>query len=120
MQLLGEVLDVIMGHLCRVNVVLNGIVFRGQTECVIADGEQHIVAVHAALAGYHVHSGVGTCMTHMQTLTGGIGELYQSVELRFVGIVFAGESFFVLPALLPFFLNGGKIIIHCIHALFII
>ena len=67
-------------------MVLDGVVLRGQAEGVIPHGEEHIVAVHAALAGHHVHGGVGPGVAHMQALSGGIGELHQGIELGF-GVV---------------------------------
>ncbi len=40
------------------HLVLDGIILRRQTECVPADGEKHVIPLHAALAGNDVHRGV--------------------------------------------------------------
>ena len=117
MQLLGEVGDVVVGHFCGVDMVLDGEVLRGQAEGIEADGEQHVIAVHAALAGHHVHGGVGPGVAHVQAVAGGIGELYQAIELGLVlfsGL--AGEGLLVLPLGLPLLFNGGKIILQVDHA----
>ena len=112
-QLLAEVMDVVLRHLGRVDVHLDGVVLCGQTERIIADGEQHIVTVHALLAGDDIHCGIGTGVTHMETLSGGIGELHQTVPLLAGGVTGHGvEGIGLLPALLPFLLNGGKIVLH--------
>ena len=81
MELAGEVGDVVPGHLSGVDVVFDGEVLGGQTESVIADGEQHIIAVHPLLPGDHVHGGVRPGMAHVQAGGGGIGELHQAIEL---------------------------------------
>ena len=107
-----------MGHLGGVNVVLNGVVLRGQAEAVIPHGEEHIVAVHAALAGHHVHGGVGPGVAHMQALSGGIGELHQGVELGLVAVIPGLIDSGFLPFLLPLRLNGGKIVFQISHAFF--
>ena len=112
MQLAGKVLDVIVGHLGGVDVVLDGVVLRGQAEGVIAHGEEHIVAVHAALAGHHIHGGVGAGVAHVQALPGGVGELHQGVKFGFVAVIFAAEGLFFCPFFLPLRLNGSKIVLH--------
>ena len=95
------------------DVVLDGVVLRGQAEGVEADGEQHVIAVHAALAGHHVHGGVGPGVAHVQALAGGIGELHQAVEFGLGGVAgLGGEGLFLAPLVLPFLLDGGKIVFH--------
>ena len=113
MQLLGEVGDVVVGHLGGVDVVLDGVVLGGQAEGVKADGEEHIVPVHAALPGHHVHGGVGPGMSHMEALAGGIGELHQGVEFLLVRVTgAAGEGLLLPPLVLPFLFDGGKIVLQ--------
>ena len=51
LQLLAEVVDVLLRYDGGVNLVLDGVVLRRQTEGVPADGEKDIAALHAALAG---------------------------------------------------------------------
>ena len=119
LKLLCEVGNVIAGNICGMEMVLYRIVFGGQTECIIADGEKNIVAVHTALSGNNVHSGVGAGMSNVETCGGRIRELNESVEL---GLITAGDSFIALvlkPVLLPFLFDRGKIVFHVTSSFFI-
>ena len=113
MELLGKVGDILLGDNGGMDVVLDGVVLRGQAKGIKADGEQHVVTLHPLLAADDVHGGEGTGVAHMEALTGGIGELDEAVELL-PGLVpgDGGEGLFLQPLLLPFFLNGGKIVLH--------
>ena len=112
-KLLGEVGNVLLGNDGRMDVVLDGVVLRGQAEGIEADGEQHVVTLHPLLAADDVHGGEGTGVAHMEALTGGIGELDEAVELL-PGLVpgDSGEGLFLQPLLLPFLFNGCKIVLH--------
>ena len=111
-QLLGEVLDVVLGNNGGMDMVLDGVVLRGQAEGIEADGEQNVIALHALLAGDDIHSREGAGMTHMQTLTGGIGELNESIELGALVAGDGGVGLGLFPVGLPFLFNGRKIVIH--------
>ena len=115
-QLAGEVGDVLLGDDGRVDVVLDGVVLRGQAEGVKPDGEQNVVALHALFPGDDVHGGKGPGMTHVQALTGGIGELDEPVELGALVPGDGGIGLGLLPPLLPLFLNGGKIVLHMLFS----
>ena len=112
-KLLGEVGDVLLGNDGRMDVVLDGVVLRGQAKGIKADGEQHVVTLHPLLAADDVHGGEGTGVAHVEALTGGIGELDEAVELL-PGLVpgDSGEGLFLQPLLLPFLFNGCKIVLH--------
>ena len=69
----------------------------GSTESVPAHREQHVVALESALSGYDIHSSVGARMTDVESLTGGVGELYQRVELRLGVVVFCVERLVCRP-----------------------
>ena len=94
------------------DVVFDGVVLGGQPECVIAHGEQDVEAVHALLAGHHVHGGVGAGVAHVQALAGGVGELHQAVELGLVPAVLGGKGLALQPLFLPLGLDSGKIVLH--------
>ena len=116
MELAGKVSNVVLGHLSGMDVILDGEVLSRQAEGVVADGEQHIIAVHPLLPGDHVHGGVGPGMAHMQAGGGGVGELYQAVELGLGGVaVLAGEGLFLLPPALPLLFDGCEIVLQINH-----
>ena len=113
LKLLGEVGNVIVGHLGRMDVVFDGVVFRGQAEGVVAHGKQDVISLHPLLAGHHVHGGVGAGVAYMKSLARGIGKLHQTVELRLGGVpCLGGEGLLLQPLLLPLAFNGVGIILH--------
>ena len=59
-------------------------------------------------------------MAHVEALARGIGELDQTVKLGPFAPVGGGKDLALLPALLPFRLNGGKIVFQNHHTLFIL
>ena len=97
-------------HHGGVDVVVDGVVLRGQAEGVPADGEEHVVALHAALAGDDVHRGVAARMADVQPCAGGIGELDQAVKLGLVGRIGRLKRALLLPDFLPFRLDGRRIV----------
>ena len=104
-----------MGHLGGVNVVLNGVVLRGQAEGVVPHGEEDVVPVHPALPGHHVHGSVGPGVAHVEALAGGVGELHQGIEL---GLAVPGDgvvAVFLSPAVLPFAFNAVKLVFQSDH-----
>ena len=111
-QLIGEVGNILFGNYRGVNMVLYGVVLRGQTKSVKADGEKDIVALHPLFAGHDVHCGEGSGVSHMQTLAGGIRELYQAIELGLAAAGLSRVGLALFPFLLPLFLYGRKIIFH--------
>ena len=110
LQLLTEVVDVLLRHNGGVNLVLDGVVLRRQTEGVPADGEKDIAALHAALAGDDVHRGIGARMPDVQPLSRRIRELNQAVEFRHGVVVLRLENVTVRPALLPLRFDGFGVI----------
>ena len=118
LQLAGEVGDVVLGDDGGMDVVLDGVVLGGQAEGVKADGEQDVIALHALFASNDIHGREGTGMTHMQTLTGGIGELDQAVELGPLVAGDGGIGLGLFPIGLPFLFNGRKIVIHACFSLY--
>ncbi len=68
MKLALETLHIILRHNSGMNVVLDGVVFRGKAKCIPSHGIEYIVALHPALARHYVQGRVGTRMSHMQPL----------------------------------------------------
>ena len=113
LELACEVCDVVFCNYGRMDVVLDGIVFRGQAESIKADGEQNIVALHPLFAGDDIHGSERSGVTDMQSLTRGVRELDQSVELgtgRVAGYGRIGLG--LLPICLPLLFNCCKIVFH--------
>ena len=119
-ELTGEVLDVLSGDDGGVDMVLDGKVLRGQAEGVIADGEQDVVALHALFPRHNIHRGKGPGMSHMQACGTGVRKLNEPVELGLIAAGDGGVGLRLFPAILPFFLNGGKIVLHTDYPLLII
>ena len=120
LQLLPEVVDIFLGHLGGMHLVLDGIIFRGQAEGVPADGEQHVVALHAALAADNVHGGIGPGMAHMQPRPGGIRELDQPIKLGLAVIRFRLKGMGLRPDFLPLLFNGCGVVILLVHGRFLL
>ena len=119
LQLLGEILDVVLRDDGRMDVVLDGIVLRGQTESIEADGEQYIIALHPLFAGDDIHSRKGAGMPHVQALAGGIRKLDQPIELGPIVTGNGGIGLCLLPVGLPLLFNGRKIVIHARFSLYV-
>ena len=111
-ELGGELVDVAVGQLAGVDARLDGGVLGGQAEGVKADGEQDVVALHTALSADDLQARVGLDVTHVHTHARGVGELYEAVELGLIAVVLCAEDLGVIPTLLPFLFNGGKIVLH--------
>ena len=111
-ELGGELLDVSVGELAGMDSRLDGGVLGGQTEGVKADGEQDVVALHTALSADDLQTGVGLDVTHVHTYARGVGEFYEAVELGLFAVILSAEDLGVVPLLLPFGFNGGKIVLH--------
>ena len=112
LQLRSEVCDVGIGDHTGMGVGFDGIVFRRQTVCVKADGEQNVVTLHAALSGNDFQAGVSLDVTDVHTCTGGIREFDQTVELLLGMVLGCVEDTGVFPLVLPLFLNIQKIVFH--------
>ena len=93
-------------------MVLDRVVLGGQTERVPADGIQDVVALQTALAGYGIQRGIGTGMSDVESLTRGIRELDQRIELRLVRIGLGMENALVLPDFLPLRLDCLVVVFH--------
>ena len=87
------------------DVVLDGVVLGRQAERVPADGEQHVIAFHTALAGDDIHRRVAARMADVQARAGRIRELDQRVEFRLLMAGFRLKAMGLFPLLLPFQLN---------------
>ncbi len=112
LELARKVGDVVAGHDGRMDVILNGKVLGREAEGVIADGENDIVPVHALFARDDIHGREGPRMADMQAGSAGVRKLNQTVKLRTRVAGNGGVGLFLFPDVLPFFLNGSKIIFH--------
>ena len=112
LELTGEVLDVLLRDDGGMDVVLDGKVLRRQAEGVKADGVQDIVALHALFAADDVHRRERARVADVQTRGGGVREFDQAVELGALVPRHGGVGLYLLPLVLPFFLNGCEIVLH--------
>ena len=118
MQLAAHVGDVLLGGDARMLAGLDCILLSRQTEGVVAHGVQHVLALHAVVAADHIGGEVAERMAHMQALARRVREhIHGEVRRASFGVatlavpqiaidVGGPEGAFVIPNLLPFFLNA--------------
>ena len=117
-QLAAHVGDVLFGGDARMLAGLDCILLSRQTEGVVAHGVQHVLALHAVVAADHIGGEVAERMAHMQALARRVREhIHGEVRRASFGVatlavlqiaidVGGPEGAFVIPNLLPFFLNA--------------
>ena len=111
-QLICEVLDILLRNDVRVGVRLDRVVFRRQAEGVIAEREQDVIALHAALSGEHFDARIGLDMADVHAGARRIRELDEAVPLRLFREVDRLEGFRLLPSFLPLLFDRCKIVFH--------
>ena len=110
LELSGEFYNIVVRHLTGMHAGLDGGVLSRQTVGIKTDGEQYIIALHPALAADNFQTGIRLDVSYVHTVTGGIREFYQRIELR-LGVIFLGtERTVFFPVLLPLWFDRGKII----------
>ena len=119
LHLVLEMLHVAGGDHMGMGVGFDGVVFRRQAKGVKAHGEQHVVALHATLAGDDFKPGIGLDVAHMHPRAGGIGEFHQTVELGFGMGGLGLEGVGIVPMPLPLLFNVGRgvdgNVLHVMH-----
>ncbi|MND77976.1 hypothetical protein D3C80_696800 [compost metagenome] len=88
--------DVLVGPLGGRDVVLHRGVFRRHAEGVPAHGLQHVLALHALVAGDHVADGVVAHVAHVQ-LAARVGEHRQAIEGVLAGLLTHFKGFVRVP-----------------------
>ena len=109
LQLLLHVRDVVVGPLRRRHAVRHRGVLGGQAERVPAHRLQHVVALHAVVAGEHVADGVVAHVPHVQ-LARGVREHRQAVVLGLVAGFHGAEGLRFVPEFLRFALDDVRIV----------
>ncbi len=94
------------------DVVGDGVIFRGQAEGVPADGVKDVVALHPALPGDDVKGRVAARVPHVQPRARGVGELNQAVILGLAGVQNGLESLLLFPDGLPLGLDSFGIVLR--------
>ena len=112
LQLALEAGHILGGDDLGVDVVLQGVVLGRQAEGVPAHGVQDIAAALALFARNDVQRGIAARMADMQTGRRRVRELDQCIEFRLGMVDLRMEGLFVRPHLLPFGLNGFKVVFH--------
>ena len=121
LQLRLKSCNIVCGYDCRMNLMLDGIVFSRQTECIPTHREQNIIAFHSPLSGNDIHCGIRSWVSDVQTLTRWVREFDQCIELRFCIIILCVERVMLRPIPLPLCFNGSKVIFaHSCFILFLV
>ena len=110
-QLAAHAVDVGVGPLLGVDVALDRRVLRRQAEGVEPDRVQHVVTLHAQVAGARVRRRHRIPVADVQ-VAGRIGQHGQEVVLLALRIDARPVQPIALPALLPLGLDGGRIVGH--------
>ena len=97
----AELLYVCVRPIARVNSVLDGGVFRRQSEGVPAHGMQHVVPAHPLVARHGVADGVIAHVAHVQR-AGGIWQHFEQIVFRAGSIaILSVKCALLVPNLLP-------------------
>ncbi len=115
LELLAEASHIVLRHHRRMDLIGDGVIFGRQTKRVPPHREEHIVALHPPLAGNDIQRRVGTRMPAVQPCARRVRELDERVIFFLRQIVRCVEDVRSLPALLPLFLGGRKIVLHPKH-----
>ena len=99
-ELSAHGVDVVVGPLCRMDLLLHGGVFRGQAESVPSHGMEHVEAAGALVAGNDVAHGVVADMAHVDAARG-VREHLEDVVFGLLHILFDGEGVAPVPCRLP-------------------
>ena len=113
LDLTAEVVDVLLRGHRRMGSSLHGVLFRGQPERIPPHRMKHVEVAHPLVAAEDVGRGVPLGMADVQPRPGGIGEHIQRVEFRPFVKIDRPERVVLLPVLLPFLFNRGKIVFAC-------
>ena len=105
LQLILKMFHVVSGDDLRMDLVLDRIVFRRQTERVPAHRKQYVISLHPALSRHDIHRRVRSRMPHVKSLPRRVWKLYQRVILWFGPVHTDLERLLPVPDILPFFLN---------------
>ena len=113
LELSLEACDVVLCYNGGVYLVLDGEVLGRQAEGIKADRIEDVVTLHPLFPADDVHGGKGPGMSHMESLSGGIGELDEPIEFRPGGVPRdSGKGLFLQPLFLPLLFNRRKIVLH--------
>ena len=112
-QLGLHVVDVLVGPLGRRDLVLHGGVLGRHAEGVPAHGLQHVLALHALVAGDHVTDGVVAHVAHVQ-LAARVGEHRQAIEGVLARLFTHDKGFLRVPLGLRggFDITGRVLFVH--------
>ena len=92
---------IVIGPLCRRDIMLDSRIFCRHAECIESHGMNDVVADHSSIAGNDVADSVVADMAHMQ-IARRIREHFQYVVLGLVTFVRAFIYFIIQPDFLPF------------------
>lgn len=85
-QLFTETLNVLFGGNGRMLSGLDGILFCGESECIISHGVQHIEAIEAFVSGYDIAGDISKGMSYVQTTSRRVRKHVEHIVFGLVGV----------------------------------
>ena len=111
--MLAEAIDVLLRGDGGMRPRLDGILLGRQAKRVPSHRMEHVETLHALVAAQDVGGGVAFRMADVEARPAGVREHVETVELWLAfRVVRRLERLVFQPVLLPFFLNGGVIVVH--------
>ena len=99
------------------NILLDSRILGRESVCVKSDREEDIVALHSSLTGNYLKARISLDVTNVHTVTRGVREFYQTVELLLAVVVRSLECVMFVPVFLPFGFNRFIVIsAHLYHS----
>ena len=114
--LLAEIADVLLGYFLGGDAGLDGVVFSGEAESIIAKGAHDIETLLGVKPGKSVNYGKVTDVTDVKASSRGVGEHFSEEHLRTIGDFGGLIRTFGVPDGLPFLFDfEGVLSIHVIY-----
>ena len=111
-KLIGKSFDIRVRDLTGMDTCFYGIVLGRKSERVETDREEDIIPFHTLFSRDDFKPAVSLYMSDVHSRAARIGKLDERVKLFLRSVLARDENFFLIPAILPFFFDFRKIVIH--------